>query len=530
MPAYIHVVVLRLKDDAAAEQKATIVEGLRALPAQIPQIQTFRAGLDLGLDPSGCHIGIVGTFDSPEDYDVYAKHEAHVGLITMEIKPVLARRVAVQFTRVRLADPPRQHPGGTTPPALTHCVLLKLKEEATSEQRQAILDGLATLPPAISPIQAYRIGPDAGVDPAKFDIAIVGDFNSVDDYKAYGGHPAHVDVITSQIKPVLAERVAIQFSASESPSDGPVAKRSKEAQPARFIRFVDECGAVCYGEPQDDGFSCAVVLKGDPLKQVPFERTTRIAKVKRLLAPILAPNILCIGLNYMKHYEEGAKKRGIPLPTKPVAFMKTNNTLCAHGSEVWRPNMSGEKDALNPGPDEHSNGNSAGALDFEAELCIVIGKPCRNATAENALDHVLGYTVSNDISSRHWQRCCNQWVKGKSFDRFCPIGPAIVSPEATRNPDNLRITSRLNGTTMQDSNTSDQIFSCTDLISWLSKDMTLLPGTIILTGTPEGIGAAMQPPRFMVPGDVIECEIENLGVLSNKIIQAPLDGTCPAPQ
>lgn len=229
MPSYIHVVVLRLKDDATAEQKASIVEGLRALPAQIPQIQTYRAGLDLGLDPSGCHVGIVGTFESPQDYDVYAKHEAHVGLITTQIKPVIAKRAAVQFTRVRLADPPRQHPGGTTPPALTHCVLLKLKEDATPEQREDILQGLATLPPMISQIQAYRIGPDAGQDPAKFDIAIVGDFNSVEDYKAYGGDAAHIDVITSKIKPFLEERVAVQFSASDSPSDGPAAKRSKDA-------------------------------------------------------------------------------------------------------------------------------------------------------------------------------------------------------------------------------------------------------------------------------------------------------------
>jgi 2-keto-4-pentenoate hydratase/2-oxohepta-3-ene-1,7-dioic acid hydratase in catechol pathway len=531
MPAYVHVVVLKLKDDATAEQKATIVDGLRALPAQIPEIQTYRAGLDLGLDPSGCHIGIVGTFESPEAYAVYAKHEAHVGLIQALIKPVLAKRAAVQFTRLRLADPPRRHPGGTTPPALTHCVLLKLKEDATPEQRQAILDGLGSLPPTIAQIQAYRVGPDAGLDPAKFDVAIVGDFNSVDDYREYAKHEAHVGVITSKIKPFLAERVAVQFSATDSPSDGPATKRSREAQPARFIRFVDaDSGEVCYGEPQDDAFSTALVLKGDPLQQVPFERSDRVAKVGRLLTPILAPNILCIGLNYMRHYEEGAKKRGIALPTKPVTFMKTNNTLTAHGGEVWRPNMVGEDDALNPEPDEQSNGNNAGALDFEVELCIVIGKPCRNATAENALDHVLGYTVSNDISSRHWQRFCNQWVKGKSFDTFCPVGPAIVSPEVTGDPDKLRITSRLNGETMQDSNTSDQIFSCTELICWLSKDMTLVPGTIILTGTPEGIGAAMKPPRFMVPGDVIECEIENLGVLSNKIVQAPLDGVCPVPQ
>ena len=186
------------------------------------------------------------------------------------------------------------------------------------------------------------------------------------------------------------------------------------------------------------------------------------------------------------------------------------------------------------------------------------GKRCRNATAENALSHVLGYSVSNDVSSRHWQRFCNQWVKGKSFDTFCPIGPVLVTPEVIPDPgahscpsppavpaliadagvsglvwwcaDKLGISSRLNGTTMQNSNTADQIFSCVELIVWASKDMTLLPGTVIMTGTPEGIGAAMDPARFMVPGDVIECEIEGLGTLRNPVVQAPLDGVTPAPE
>lgn len=156
--------------------------------------------------------------------------EAQRALITEQIKPVLSKRAAVQFTQVQLADPPRQHPEGTTPPTITHCVLLKLKEDVTPEQRQDILDGLATLPPIISQIQAYRIGPDAGKDPAKFDIALVGDFNSVDDYKLYGGHAAHIDVITSKIKPFLAERVAVQFSASDCPADMPASKRKKSSE------------------------------------------------------------------------------------------------------------------------------------------------------------------------------------------------------------------------------------------------------------------------------------------------------------
>lgn len=115
----------------------------------------------------------------------------------------------------------------------------------------------------------------------------------------------------------------------------------------------------------------------------------------------------------------------------------------------------------------------------------------------------------------------SEWVKGKSFDTFCPLGPVLVTPEAAGNPDNLRIRTRVNGEPRQDDNTSDQIFSCPELIAWASKDMTLMPGTVIMTGTPEGIGASMSPPHFLCPGDVCEIEIENLGILKNNVVQAP---------
>ena len=151
-----------------------------------------------------------------------------------------------------MADPPRQHPEGTTPPTITHCVLLKLKEDVTPEQRQDILDGLATLPPIISQIQAYRIGPDAGKDPAKFDIALVGDFNSVDDYKLYGGHAAHVDVITSKIKPFLAERVAVQFSASDCPADMRHQSGRNPRSAERNKRFQAPAGRVSRDSTCDD--------------------------------------------------------------------------------------------------------------------------------------------------------------------------------------------------------------------------------------------------------------------------------------
>ena len=345
---FVHVVVLKLKEGTAEDQVAAIISGLHALPAAIPQIQSYRAGVDLGIDPAGCHIGIVGSFASPEDYAVYAKHEAHVGLITSLIKPNLEKRAAVQFA----AD--GAPPGAA---ALTHAVLLKLKDDATAEQKTAIIEALSTLPAAIPQIRAYRVGPDAGTDPAKFDLAIVGDFEGVEEYQAYAKHEAHVGVITSLIKPNLAERVATQFA-----GDAPAKRQKPSGAPTHIIRFVDaESGAVCYGEVEDTSgeYTEAAELSGDPLTEVPFERTGRVARVGRLLAPVKTPNILCIGLNYMKHYEEGAKKRGIALPTKPVIFMKTTTALNSHGGEIWRPNMVGEDDALNPSPDDQSLGEQS---------------------------------------------------------------------------------------------------------------------------------------------------------------------------
>ena len=212
---YVHVVVLKLKPDATAEQKASILDGLAALPSQIPEILTFRVGLDLKLDPSGCHVGAVGTFESVDSYDVYAKHPAHVGVIEEHIKPVLEQRAAAQFT----AD------DGVTdwtasPPPLTHVVLLKLKDDATPEQKKAIVAALRRLPAAINQIKRYRVGRDAGNDRAGFDLAIVGDFTSADDYGSYAKHQQHVGVITALIKPILAERVAVQFSPPPLPEAG----------------------------------------------------------------------------------------------------------------------------------------------------------------------------------------------------------------------------------------------------------------------------------------------------------------------
>ena len=162
------------------------------------------------------------------------------------------------------------------------------------------------------------------------------------------------------------------------------------------------------------------------------------------------------------------------------------------------------------GPDE---------VDYEAELVVVIGKQAKNVSVKEALEYVLGYTCGNDVSARDWQmvKQKKQWARGKSFDTFCPLGPFLVTKDEIPDPNNLRIQSILNGKVMQDSNTSDMLFSVAEIVSDLSRSMTLLPGTVIMTGTPEGVGFVRKPPVFMRHGDVITIVIEKIGELTNPV-------------
>lgn len=213
----------------------------------------------------------------------------------------------------------------------------------------------------------------------------------------------------------------------------------------------------------------------------------------RLLAPVEPPNILAIGLNYRKH----AMESGSAIPDHPVLFIKANTAATGPETDIVLPAMA---------PSE---------VDYEAELAIVIGAPARNVPEDRALDYVLGYTCGNDVSARDCQRRLDkQWARGKSFDTFCPLGPWI---ETDLDPDHCGIRSRLNGRTMQDSRTSDLIFGCRFLVSYLSRCTTLLPGTVIMTGTPEGVGFARTPPVFLRPGDTIEIEIDGIGTLRNTV-------------
>ena len=260
----------------------------------------------------------------------------------------------------------------------------------------------------------------------------------------------------------------------------------------RIARFRTEEGSVRYGVLGDD--DALQLIDGDPFGEWQVtDEALPIAGVK-LLAPVNPPNIIGIGLNYRSH----ATESGMPPPEHPVLFLKATTSVCGPDDDVVLPRLAPSQ------------------VDYEGELAIVIGKLARNVEPDEALDYALGYTCGNDVSARDCQlRLDVQWARGKSFDTFAPLGPWI---ETDIDPDRLDIRTRLNGKIMQDSNTGDLIFSCRELISYISQCMTLLPGTIIMTGTPGGVGFARRPKVFLGPGDEVEIEIEGIGRLRNRIV------------
>jgi 2-keto-4-pentenoate hydratase/2-oxohepta-3-ene-1,7-dioic acid hydratase in catechol pathway len=232
-----------------------------------------------------------------------------------------------------------------------------------------------------------------------------------------------------------------------------------------------------------------------------------------LLAPIVPTrNVFCVGWNYLKHYTESIGKRDgqeQPLPDHPTLFTKPPTAVAGPG------------DAL-PLHQQYT-----AKLDWEVELAVIIGKEGRDIAEADALAHVFGYTIANDISARDLQRAHGgQWFKGKALDGTCPLGPMVVTAQEIGGPQNLDISCLVNGETMQSANTSRQIFSVARVIAELSAGMTLLPGDVILTGTPDGIGAARTPPRFLQDGDLIESRIEKIGSLNNRISAHVRAATC----
>ncbi len=224
----------------------------------------------------------------------------------------------------------------------------------------------------------------------------------------------------------------------------------------------------------------------------------------KLLAPIPVPrrNVFCIGMNYAAHAAEGALARGVEpsLPTVPVFFTKTTTAVTGPYSDV--PFDAAVSDQI----------------DWEVELAVIIGGRGKNISPESAMDYVFGYTVVNDLSARDLQFSHNQFFKGKSLDGACPMGPCIVTADEISDPHALDVRCTVNGVLKQESNTSDLIFDIPATIDWLSRGLTIQPGDVISTGTPSGVGFARTPPEFLFPGDVVECEVEEIGIIKNRMI------------
>ena len=266
----------------------------------------------------------------------------------------------------------------------------------------------------------------------------------------------------------------------------------------KIIRYQNAQNETHYAALQPDGSARAIT--GDIFGK--FEVTAQTVKPLKLLSPVAPVNLLCIGLNYRRHAEEGKA----PVPERPVLFMKATTAVQNPGDPIVLP--------------RHLRSDE---VDYECELAVVIGKRCKNVSRETALDYVLGYTCANDVSARDWQIKWggSQWCRGKTFDTFAPLGPCLVLRDEIPDPAALKIRTVLNGQVMQDWRCDDFIFDVPAVIAFLSGSTTLLPGTVILTGTPHGVGFARKPPVFLQPGDTVTIEIDKIGALTNPVIEEP---------
>lgn len=263
----------------------------------------------------------------------------------------------------------------------------------------------------------------------------------------------------------------------------------------KIIRFISDQKEALTGVYSPGRPDAVKIIEGDIMGA--FKVTAHEAKIRQLLAPIIPVNILALGINYKKHGDETS----MSVPSQPILFIKATSSLTGHDSLITLPAA---------GPN---------CVDYEAELACIIGKKAKNVAPDEAMDYIFGYTCANDVSARDWQldKQKGQWARGKSFDTFCPLGPWIVTQDEIDDPNRLHIRAVLNGQTVQDASTSEMIFNIKEIVSHLSQSMTLLPGTVILTGTPEGVGFTRQPPLFLQAGDVISVEIEKIGTLTNGV-------------
>lgn len=264
----------------------------------------------------------------------------------------------------------------------------------------------------------------------------------------------------------------------------------------KIIRFLSNDETIMYGVFDPVRPDAAVVIDGDIFGD--YTVTGSSKEIKKILPPVSPPNVFALGFSYGKHAEE----TDVKYPEIPVVFLKATSSIIGPGDPIILPKA---------GPEE---------VDYEAELAVIIGKEVKNVSLPEAGNCIFGYTCANDVSARDWQfhKQKNQWTRGKSFDTFCPLGPYIVTADEIEDPDNLKIKSVLNGTVMQDSSTSDMFYTVAGIVSDLSQSLTLLPGTIIMTGTPEGVGFTREPPVFLRGGDTITVTIEQIGELTNPVI------------
>jgi 2-keto-4-pentenoate hydratase/2-oxohepta-3-ene-1,7-dioic acid hydratase in catechol pathway len=265
----------------------------------------------------------------------------------------------------------------------------------------------------------------------------------------------------------------------------------------KIIRYQDASGQVHLAAEQSGGSYRR--LEGELFGK--YKVTREKAKIQKILAPVTPVMIWCIGQNYRQH----AKEVGMGVPEYPVVFAKGANAVQHPGEPIVLP-----------------AGAKSTEVDYEAELVVVIGKKCKDVPKEKALDYVAGYTCGNDVSARDWQlkKGGSQWCRGKSFDTFAPLGPCLVTTDSILDPGELRIQTILNGRTVQDANTNDLICDVPTLIEFLSQSTTLLPGTAIFTGTPQGVGMAQRPPLWLKQGDEVSIAIDKIGTLTNPVRHA----------
>jgi 2-keto-4-pentenoate hydratase/2-oxohepta-3-ene-1,7-dioic acid hydratase in catechol pathway len=262
----------------------------------------------------------------------------------------------------------------------------------------------------------------------------------------------------------------------------------------KILRHASASGQIAYARQHDDGTATEVT---GSLEQG-FTDTGKRVEVGKILAPVAPTTILCTGLNYKQH----ALETNSPIPQYPVLFMKGANAVTNPGDVILLPQWL-----------------ASTKVDYECELAIIIGKAAKNVKRGDALQYIAGYACANDVSARDWQKegGGSQWCRGKTFDTFLPLGPYLVTTDEVGDGSGRRISTKVNGETLQDSNTSDMIFDIPTLIEFYSGSTTLLPGTIILTGTPQGVGMARTPQRWLKDGDECEIEIEGFGSLKNPV-------------